>query len=114
MGARGCLVGVLGVAVALGGLGGGADIAARHYTTTKLEQRISASVPTAKGVHAWIHGWPFLQVAVNGNVDDIGATIATLEVASLEFVSIRVELSGVRISTSDLLSDHKVVVTGIS
>src|SRR5580704_7726572 len=95
---RGCLVGLLGVVVALGLVAFGADIAARHYTTTKVEERISKSVPGATGVHAWIHSWPFLKVGVDGHVDDIGATIASLNVADLQFTSIRVELKGVRVN----------------
>ena len=107
------LAGLIGVLAALALLAEGGDIGARHYATSKIDERIIALVPDTKGVHSWIHGWPFLQVAVDGEVDEIGATAASLVVAPLQFVDIRVVLDGVRIDRSELISGGKVEVTSI-
>src|SRR5579862_6388885 len=98
MGLRGCLFGLLGVAVGLAAVGEAADIGTRHLATSKIDQRISAAVPSSRGVHAWIHSFPFLQVAVNGHVDEVGARVASVTVHKVVFTDILVDLTGVRVS----------------
>jgi hypothetical protein len=113
MRARGCLFGVLGIAVGLSMVGDAVDIGARHVATSRIEQRISVAVPESSGAHAWIHSFPFLQVVVNGNVDEVGARVARVVERPLVFTDVVVDLHHVRISVSDLLSNGRVVVTRI-
>ena len=101
---RGCLIGLTGVVVGLALIGDAADAAARHYVTTKVVERISASVPGASGVSARIHSFPFLKAAVGGSVDEIGAHVNLLVIQSLDFTDIDVDLRGVRISVGDLVN----------
>jgi len=109
---RGCLIGLIGVLAGLGLIGGVADVGARDYTTSKIEQRIRQSVPDATNVKAEIHSFPLLKVGVDGHVDEIGASMG-LTVGALDFTNIDVQLRGVRISVTDLFQG-KVTVTRIS
>jgi hypothetical protein len=109
---RGCLFALLGIFAALGIIGGGVDIAARHYATSRIESRIRASVPEAQGVHAHILGWPFLKVGVTGHVDEIGARISRVVERGLVFSNVGVDLHGVKIKTGPLFNG-KVVVESI-
>lgn len=111
---RGCLVGLLGVVVGLGFVGEAADVTARHVATTKIESRIRQAVPGATGVRVSIRSWPFLKVGVDGHVDDIAAHISRVDEDSLTFNDVAVELRGVRVSVTDLLTDARVDVTSIS
>jgi hypothetical protein len=113
VGARGCLIGLLGVVAGLALVGEVGDVGTRHYATTKIEQRISQQVPGASGVSAGINSWPFLKVAVDGHVDEINARIDQLVEQPLVFNDIEVELHGVRISVGDLLTDFRVNVVSI-
>jgi len=110
---RGCLVGLLGLVVGLGFVGEAADITARHVATSKIESRIRQAVPGASGVHVSISSWPFLKVAVDGHVDDISAHVSRVDEASLTFTDVVVELRGVRVSVTDLITDAHVDVTSI-
>jgi len=110
---RGCLVGLLGVLVGLVFVGEAADITARHVATSKLESRIRQAVPGASGVSVSIRSWPFLKVAVDGHIDDIGAHVSRVEEDSVTFSDVVVELRGVRVSVSDLVTDAGVNVTEI-
>ena len=110
---RGCITGIVILAVGLGGLGDVTDVVARHWTTSQIEKRIRATVPQAQGVHAHIRSFPFLKVLVNGHVDEMGGHIDHLTVARLTFDDIDVEIHGLRIKQGDLISNRKVVVTHI-
>lgn len=110
---RGCLFALLGIFGGLGMLFEAADIGARHYATTKIEQRIRLSVPEAQGVKAHIHGWPFLKVGVNGRVDDVGANITRVVEKGLSFTQVTIELHGLKIDQAKLVSENKVVVQSI-
>lgn len=105
----GCLLGVLGVVVGLAAVLIGGDIAARHYATSRIEQRIRADAPTAREVHGHIHSWPFLQVGLNGHVDEMGARIGSVKSGPLLFTNLDVEIHRIRISTSGLISGHVTV-----
>jgi hypothetical protein len=109
---RGCLVAIFGIVVGLGMVGGGVDIAARHYSTSRIEDRIRAVAPNASGVHAWIRGWPFLKVVINGNVDEIGARINRVQEKGITFSDFNVDVHGVHVQTGALLNG-KVVVESI-
>jgi len=111
---RGCLVGLLGVVVGLCFIGEAADVTARHVATSKIESRIRDAVPGASGVSVSIHSWPFLKVGVDGHVDDIAAHVNRVEEESVTFTDVVVELRGVRVSVTDLLTDFRVDVTSIA
>ena len=111
---KGCLFGILGVLVALGLIGNVADVGARHYATSRIEAQIQTSVPGAHGVHGRIHSWPFLKVAVNGHVDEIGAHLDRVIVAPMVFSDVDVDVKGLRIDAQRLLSSGKLTVTHIA
>jgi hypothetical protein len=111
---RGCLVGLLGVVVGLGVVGEVADVTARHVATSKIESRIRQAVPGASDVSVTIRSWPFLKVGVDGRVDDIAAHVGRVEEESVTFTDVVVELRGVRVSVTDLLTDLRVDVTSIA
>jgi hypothetical protein len=104
---------VLGVLAGLAVLGEAADVGARHYATSRIEQRVRQQVPGASGVRARIRSWPFLKVAVSGDVDEIGVTLDRVVVRPVAFTAVDVDLVGVRISVSDLLTASGIQVTGI-
>lgn len=110
---RGCAVGLLGVLAGLAVLGGAADVGARHLATSKIEQRVRQRVPEASQVHARIRSWPFLKVAVDGDIDEVGVTATRVVERPLVFTDVDVELRGVRISVTDLLTSGNANVTGI-
>jgi hypothetical protein len=104
---------VLGVAAGLALLGEAADVGARHLATSKIEQRVGQVVPEASGVHAWIHSFPFLKVAVDGHVDEIGIRAARVVEKPLVFTDVAVDLRGVRVSVSQLATAAQVDVTHV-
>jgi DUF2993 family protein len=110
---RGCAVGVLGVIAGLAVLGGAGDVGARHLATSKIEQRVRQRVPEASRVHARIHSWPFLKVAVNGDIDELGVTATRVVERPLVFTDVDVDLRGVRLSVTDLLTSGSANVTHI-
>ena len=113
MAARGCLFGVLGVVAGLALLGELADVGARHLATSKVEQRISQAVPRANGVHVRIRSFPFLKVAVDGRIDEIDAHVSRIEVSPVAYTDVAVELRGVQVSVSDMVTDARIDVTHI-
>lgn len=106
-------MGVLGVAAGLALLAEGADVGARHLATSKVQQRVSQSVPEASGVHAWIRSFPFLKVGLNGHVDEIGVRAARVVEKPLVFTDVSVDLRGVRLSVSQLATWAQIDVTHI-
>lgn len=110
---RGCLGGLLGVVVGLALLGEAVDVGARHVATSKLEERVSQAVPEASGVHAWIRSFPFLKVAFDGDIDEIGVRAARVVEKPLVFTNVSVDLRGVRVSVTDLATSAQVNVTEI-
>ena len=113
MGARGCAVGLLGVVAGLALLGELADVGARHLATSKVEQRIAQAVPEARGVRARIRSWPFLKVAVDGRVDEMGAHVTRIVERPVVFSDVDVDLRGVQISVSDMVTNARFRVTHI-
>lgn len=111
--AKGCLFGLLGVLAGLAAIGAAADIGARHFATSKIEQRIRQQVPEASGVHARILGWPFLKVAANGDVDEIAVRVDQMAERPLVFSDVAVDLRSVHISQSNLVTNARVDVTHI-
>jgi hypothetical protein len=106
-------VAALGVVAGLALLGEVADVGARHLATSKVEQRIGQAVPESRGVRARIRSWPFLKVAVDGRVDEVGAHVARLVEPPLVFTDVDVDLRGVRLSVADMVTDARVNVTHI-
>jgi hypothetical protein len=111
--ARGCLVGVLGVAAGLALLGQAADVGARHLATDKIETRARQVVPESSGVHAWIRSFPFLKVGINGHVDEIGLRAARVVEKPLVFTDVIVDLKGVRVSVSQVATSAQIDVTHV-
>jgi hypothetical protein len=110
---RGCLFALLGILGGLSLLFEGADVAARHYATTKIEEHIRASAPEAQGVRARIRGWPFLKILVNGHVDVMGAHITRVVERGLAFTDVDLELHGIKIDQAKLISENRVAVQSI-
>lgn len=110
---RGCLLGLLGVLVGLAVVAAVVDVGARHYATSRVEQRISTAVPGAQGVSAHIHSWPFLKVGVGGHIDEIGARLTRVVVRPVVFTDLHIDLRGVRVATTSLVSEGKLQVTHI-
>lgn len=110
---RGCLLGLLGAIVGLALVAALVDAGARHYATSRVENRIRADAPESRGVRARIHSWPFLQVAVNGRIPEIGAHVVRLVEKPLVFSDVDVDLRGVRIDQGTLGSQGRLVVTHI-
>lgn len=113
MRARGCLLGLLGVVVGLALVGAVVDAGARHYATSRIEKRIVAVAPESRGVKARIHSSPFLQIALNGHIDEVGAHIAQLAEKPLRFSDVDVDVRGVQIDQGRLASEGKIVITHI-
>ncbi|GAC1594173.1 MAG: hypothetical protein NVS3B21_15910 [Acidimicrobiales bacterium] len=113
MRARGCLLGLLGVVVGLALVGSLVDAGARHYATSRIEKRIGVVAPQSRGVKARIHSWPFLQIAANGHIDEVGAHIAQLADKPLRFSDLDVDVRGVQIDQGRLASEGKIVITHI-
>ncbi|MHB8467574.1 MAG: LmeA family phospholipid-binding protein [Acidimicrobiales bacterium] len=111
---RGCLRAMLILVVGLGVLGNIGDVAARHWATSKVEQRVRAVVPNAQGVHAHIRSWPFLKVVVTGRIDEMGGRIDRVTVNRLAFSDVEVEIHGLKVEVSPLISHGKVVVDHIN
>lgn len=113
MRSRGCLLGLFGAIVGLALVAVLVDAGARHYATSRVENRIRASAPESRGVTARIHSWPFLQVAVNGHISEIGAHVVRLVEKPLVFSDVDVDLRGVSIDQGTLGSQGRLVVTHI-
>ena len=111
---RGCLRVVIIVVLGLGIVGDVGDVVARHWATSKIEQRIRAVAPDAQGVHAHIRSWPFVKVAVTGHVDEMGARIDQVTVQGLTFSNTDVEIHGLKVKQQQLVAHGKVVVEHIS
>jgi hypothetical protein len=94
-------------------LGEVADVGARHLATSKVEQRIAQVVPEARGVRARIRSWPFLKVAVDGRVDEMGAHVTRIVERPLVFSDVDIDLRGVHISVSDMVTNARFRVTQI-
>jgi hypothetical protein len=107
---RGCLVGALGVVVGLALVADAGDVGARHLATGKVEQRIRQVVAHTSGVHGRIRSFPFLRVAVNGQVSEVGATIDQLA----PFNDLTVDLRGARVSIGNMVTSLRVDVTRIA
>ena len=110
---RGCLLGLLGAVVGLALVAALIDAGARHYATSRIEARIRVAAPESRGVKARIHSWPFLQVAVNGHIDEIGAHVAQLVEKPLVFSDVDVVMRGVRVDQGRLASEGRLVVTHV-
>jgi hypothetical protein len=110
---RGCLVGLLGVLLALALLLDGSDILARHFATNKIAERIRAREPSAQGVSVHIRSFPFLKVVIDGHVDEVGARFARITVGPLAFIDVDVELHGLRVQRGSLFSQGEINVTGV-
>jgi len=101
---KGCLVGVLGALTGLAVVSAGLDIGARHLATSRVESGIRAAAPGARGVHAWIHGWPFVTVAADGALEEVGARAARVVAAPVTFTDVRVDLERVHVRVGQLTS----------
>ena len=108
------MLGVLGALVGLALVATLIDAGARHYATSRVEDRIRVAAPESRGVKARIHSWPFLQVAVNGQIDEIGAHVAQLVEKPLVFSNVDVDMRGVRVDQSRLAAEGRLVVTHIN
>ena len=89
------------------------DAGARHYATSRVEARIRTAAPESRGVTARIHSWPFLKVAVNGHVDEVGAHVVQLVEKPLVFSDVDVDLRGVRVDQGTLASEGRFVISHI-
>ena len=110
---RGCLVGLLGVAVGFAVVGDVADVGARHLATSKVEQRVRQVVPHTTGVHGRIESFPFLRVGLNGHIDEIGVRVDKLTSARVVYSHIVVDLKGARVSIGNMVT-LRVNVTEIT
>jgi hypothetical protein len=110
---RGCLIGALGVVAGFAVVADVADVASRHLATSKVEQHIRQVVPHATGVHGRIRSFPFLDVAVNGHVGEIAARIDHLGVAPVVYTDVVIDLHGVRVAKSSMVTSLRVDVTRI-
>jgi hypothetical protein len=110
---RGCLFGALGVLAGFAVVGDVADVASRHLATSKVEQHIRQVVPHTAGVHGRIRSFPFLDVAVNGHIAELGARIDKLTVAPVVYTGLVIDLHGVRVSKSSMVTSLRVDVTHI-
>jgi hypothetical protein len=110
---RGCLFGALGVLAGFAVVADVADVASRHLATSKVEQHIRQVVPHTAGVHGRIRSFPFLDVAVNGHIAELGARIDQLTVAPVVYTGLVIDLHGVRVSKSSMVTSLRVDVTHI-
>ncbi len=110
---RGCLFGVLGVVAGLAVVADVADVGARHLATGKVEQRIHQVVPQATGIHGRIRSWPFLEVGINGHVDDISARVDRLTVGPVVYTNLMIDLHGARVSIGSMVTSLRLYVTRV-
>jgi hypothetical protein len=110
---RGCLFGVLGVVAGLAVVTNVADIGTRHLATQKVEERIHQAVPQASGVHGRIRSWPFLEVGINGHIDEISARVDRVTVAPVVYTNLVIDLRGARVSIGNMVTSLRVNVTHI-
>jgi len=110
---RGCLIGTLGVIVGIAAVGDAVDVGARHVATSKVEQHIRQVVPLATGVHGRIRSFPFVEVGINGRIDEIGAHIDQLGAAPVVYTDLVVDLRGARVSIGNIVTSFRLNVTQI-
>jgi len=108
--ARGCLLGLLGVAAGFAAVGLGVDVGARHLATARVESSVGSAVPGAHGIHARIHSWPFLKVALNGRVDEIGVHVDRLVEKPVTFTDVNVKLTGIDLRVGKLATGARVTI----
>jgi len=89
------------------------DAGARHYATSRVAARVRTAAPESRGVTARIHSWPFLKMAVNGHIDEVGAHVVQLVEKPLVFSNVDVDLRGVRVDQGTLASEGRLVISHI-
>jgi hypothetical protein len=92
----------------------GADVSAKAFAQTKLQERARQSLPGAD-VSAHIRSFPFLpRILLNGHVSEVDFTVRGVEAGGLNLTTVDVDLSGVQLDRDLLLKKRKAELVGIS
>ena len=102
---------ILGFVVLLLGV---ADVTARTYASSKLEDRAQQEAPPGSTVSASIGGFPFVpRLLISGEVSHVGVHVKNINATVITFSTVDLDLNDVKLDKSRLISDHKVRITGI-
>lgn len=92
----------------------GADVSAKAFAQTKLQERARQSLPGAE-VSARIRSFPFLpRLLLNGRVSEIDFSVSGIEAGGLNLSTVDLELSGVELDRDLLLKERRAELVGIS
>jgi hypothetical protein len=102
---------VLGFVLVLLGV---ADISARSFAASKLEDRAQQEAPPGSTVSASIGGFPFIpRLLLSGKVSHVGVHVEDVNATVITFSTVDLDLDGVKLDRDRLISDRKARVVGI-
>ena len=98
----------------LGALGVAVDVSVRKVAQDELARRVANRVPAATSTSAQIRSFPFLgRLLLSGEVPEVDAAATDVTVRGVRFASLGVALYGVTIDRREVLSNRRVVMSGI-
>ncbi len=108
------LIIVLVILVAIVGGLAYADTRVRGLAESHAEAKITSTLPTAKGVHVTLDGFPFtLGVLISGEVDALHVKIDQLEERGLQAHDLTLDVEAITIDKDALIDEQRLVVTDI-
>src|SRR5438477_11602576 len=104
---------LVGLAVLIGLLAG-ADLAAKAYAQSRLQQAINGRSGADATVHAKIHSFPFLgRLLVQQKVSGVTLTSAQVKSSALTFSNVSLSLDDVKVDRGKLVRNQRVLITAI-
>lgn len=92
----------------------GADVSAKAFAQTKLQERARETLPGAE-VTAQIRSFPFLpRLLMNGRVSEVDFSISGIGAGDLNLTKVDLDLFGVQLDRDLLLKERKAELVGIS
>lgn len=91
-----------------------ADSKVRELAEDRAEQKITAAVPEARGVHVTLDGWPFVfGVLVASEVKALHVAVDEVQQRGVRAHDLRLDVEAIAIDRDALLGDQRLVVTDI-